>query len=231
MADAEAADPRAAAHGAEPPPAARDGRTGEVPAGRVRSARRDQLLDAADDALRSEGPEVAMDAVARRAGVTKPILYRHFGDRSGLMVAVTRRHADRLVTELRAALRGEASPRQRLRVTIDTYLRFLERDPGLHRAAVRLGALATGPQGVFDEAQEIVCAEVAADIHRELAPTGLDEDTAGTWGAAIVGMVRLVGARWLEEPDATRDQLADRLTDLLWQGLRGVVPQRGGARG
>lgn len=190
----------------------------------MRAERREQLLDAADEALRSEGPEVAMDAVARRAGVTKPILYRHFGDRSGLMTAVTRRHADRLVAELRAALHGHASPRERLRVTIDTYLAFLEHDPDLHRAADHLGTAAGGAQGIVDEAQEIVCAEVAADIHRELAPAGLDAATATTWGAAIVGMVRLVGARWLEAPDTTREQLVARLTDLLWRGLRGVGP-------
>lgn len=224
---AEAPDPPRAARAAPPgrpgtsvAPAA----SAEGLASRVRTERRDQLLDAADDALRSEGPEVPMEVVARRAGVTKPILYRHFGDRNGLMVAVTHRHADRLVAELRAALHGESSPRQRLRVTVGTYLAFLERDPDLHRATVRLGALASGPQGVFDEAQEIICAEVTADIHRELAPTGLDAATAGTWGAAIVGMVRLVGARWLEEPDATREQLVDRLTALLWQGLRGLDP-------
>jgi AcrR family transcriptional regulator len=206
------------------PPAAR-GPAGS--AGRLRAERREALLDAADDALRSEGSEVSMDSVAARAGVTKPILYRHFGDRHGLMVAVTRRHADRLVTRLREALHGQASPRQRLRVTIDTYLAFLERDPDLHRAAVGLGALASGPQGVIDEAQELVCAEVAADIHRELAPAGIDEATADTFGAAIVGMVRMVGTRWLEELEqrqTTRQELTDRLTDLLWQGLRGVVP-------
>ncbi len=196
----------------------------EGSAGRVRADRRETLLDATDEALRSEGPEVSMDSVAARAGVTKPILYRHFGDRHGLMVAVTRRHADQLVARLREALHGQTSPRQRLRVTIDTYLAFLEGDPELHRAAVRLDAQASGPQGVFDEAQELLCAEVATDIRRELAPAGLDEATANTWGAAIVGMVRLVGTRWLEEPDSTREELTDRLTDLLWQGLRGVAP-------
>ena len=210
-------------HAADPPAA----RGLEGPAGRLRAERREALLDAADEALRSEGGEVSMDSVAARAGVTKPILYRHFGDRHGLMVAVTRRHADRLVARLREALRGQASPRERVRVTIDTYLAFLERDPDLHRAAVGLGALARGPQSVIDEAQELVCAEVAADIHGELAPAGLDEATADTWGAAIVGMVRMVGTRWLEDlgqGQTTRQELTDRLTDLLWQGLRGVVP-------
>ena len=197
--------------------------------GAERGERREGLLDAADQALRAEGPEVAMEAVAARAGVTKPILYRHFGDRGGLMAAVTRRHADRLVAELRAALHGEASPHQRLRVTIDTYLAFLERDPELHRTAVRLDAVAGGPAGVVDEAQELVCAEVAAVIHRELAPAGCDPAVAATWGTGVVGMVRLVGARWLEAPDATREQLVDRLTDLLWKGLRGVgVPVTAG---
>jgi AcrR family transcriptional regulator len=193
----------------------------------ARSERREALLDAADAALREDGPEVAMETVAARAGVTKPILYRHFGDRAGLMTAVARRHAEWLVASIREALAGQAEPRERIRVTIDTYLGFLEGDPDLHRAAARLGVFANGPHGVLDEAQAVICAEVETTIRAELTAAGLDATPAGTWGTAIVGMTRLVGARWLEEPGATRAQLADHLTDLVWRGFRGIVTNSG----
>ena len=193
---------------------------------RARSRRREQLLDAAETALRADGPDVAMEAVAARAGVTKPILYRHFGDRGGLMLAVTRRHTERLIIRLRAALAGEHDPRERIRTTIDTYLAFLERDPELYRATMRLGAVAAGPSGAIDAAQELICDEVEADIQRELERAGLDASAAGTWGTAIVGMTRLVGDRWLGATDATRRELTDRLTELVWRGFRGIVSAR-----
>lgn len=193
----------------------------------ARGQRREQLLDAADDALRDHGPDVPMDTVAARAGVTKPILYRHFGDRNGLMVAVTRRHAERLIAELREALAGHGDPRDRIRVTIDTFLGFLERDPQLHRAAVGLGAVTSGPRHVLDDAERVLCAEVEANVREELLGARLDAAPAGTYGTAIVGMTRLVGSRWLEAPDSGREELADRLTDLLWQGLSGMAPRAG----
>lgn len=190
---------------------------------RSRSRRREQLLDAADDALRAEGPDVSMEAVAARAGVTKPILYRHFGDRGGLMAAVTRRHAERLVDELRLALTVTAEQRERILVTIDTYLAFLERDPDLHRAAARSGSQANGPRGALDEAQEVICAEVEANIREGLLDAGLDPAPAATWGPAVVGMARLVGSRWLDAPETPRLELAERLTELLWSGFHGIA--------
>ncbi|HEU4481075.1 MAG TPA: helix-turn-helix domain-containing protein, partial [Actinomycetota bacterium] len=53
-----------------------------------RTRRRIELLEAADRALRREGPLVSMNAIAAEAGVTKPILYRHFGDKGGLYQAI-----------------------------------------------------------------------------------------------------------------------------------------------
>ena len=184
------------------------------------------MLDAAEAALREDGAEVTMDAMAARAGVTKPILYRHFGDRSGMMLAVTRRHTERLIAQLRRALAGERDPRTRIHTTIDTYLAFLERDPRLNRATMRLGSSASGAGGAMDEAQELICAEVEANIRAELEGAGLDGDAAGTWGTAIIGMVRLVGDRWLDGLHPPRRVLTDQLTDLVWRGFRGIVTPR-----
>ena len=51
--------------------------------------RREQLLNAADRVVQREGPGASMNAIAAEAGITKPILYRHFGDRNGLIGALT----------------------------------------------------------------------------------------------------------------------------------------------
>jgi AcrR family transcriptional regulator len=213
---------------------------------RARARRRASLLDAADRAVRSHGPDVSMDAVASEAGITKPVLYRHFGDRGGLFSAVAARHAQRLVDELRSALAAEDHPRERIRTTMDTYLGFLERDPELHRFATRVvrAERATGPSAgpgpcdgpdgpagpaapertPMDDALGAVCEQVTAAVRRELAGAGLDPAPARTWGEGMVGMVQLVGTRWLDDGERpSREELVQRLTDLLWSGLHGIV--------
>jgi AcrR family transcriptional regulator len=189
-----------------------------------RAARRAELLDAADRAIRQQGPEVSMEALAAEAGITKPVLYRHFGDRSGLLDAVARRHAGRLTADLRAALAEQRHPRERIRTVMATYLAFLERDPELHRFVTRVApSQRPDARTAIDDALTVVCAEVVEAVERELTGARLDPTPARTWGVGMVGMVLLVGDRWLDARDEDRQTLVDRLTDLLWHGFRGIV--------
>src|SRR4051794_1843691 len=71
-------------------------RNGEVEARRAK--KRIELLDAAIRAIRREGPGVSMGEMAAEAGVTKPILYRHFGAKGGLYHAIAERYATELLT-------------------------------------------------------------------------------------------------------------------------------------
>ncbi len=190
----------------------------------ARDRRRDELLDAADRAIRRGGPEVSMEALASEAGITKPVLYRHFGDRDGLLDAVATRHAARLTSELRTALAREEHPRHRIRTTMATYLAFLERDPELHRFVTRVAPrVQPGGRGAIDDALSVVCDAVVASVARELTGARLDPAPARTWGTGIVGMVQLVGNRWLDTRDVAREELVTQLTDLLWHGFRGIV--------
>lgn len=66
--------------------------------------RRRELLEAADRVVLRDGPKASMNAIAAEAGITKPILYRHFGDKGGLYRALAKRHTDALLSALRAAL-------------------------------------------------------------------------------------------------------------------------------
>ncbi len=105
-----------------------------------RAARRVELLDAAVRAIRRGGPSVSMDVIAAEAGVTKPIVYRHFGDRVGLASALAEQFGAALVAELDEALTRNLPPDDLLRATIDAYLAFVERDPHLYNFLVgRLG--------------------------------------------------------------------------------------------
>lgn len=95
--------------------------------------RRRELLEAADRVVLRDGPKASMNAIAAEAGITKPILYRHFGDKGGLYRALAKRHTDALLSALRAALDAPAERRQRVEATLDTYLAAIEARPQVYR--------------------------------------------------------------------------------------------------
>src|SRR5688500_34636 len=95
--------------------------------------RRRELLEAADRVVLRDGPEASMNAIAAEAGITKPILYRHFGDKSGLYRALARRHTDALLATLRAALDTPNERRDRVEATLHAYLAAIEARPQVYR--------------------------------------------------------------------------------------------------
>jgi AcrR family transcriptional regulator len=184
-----------------------------------RQKRRLELLDAALVAIRREGPTVSMEVIAAEAGVTKPIVYKHFGDRSGLAAAIGEQFGTELVEALQRALdRTDLEPEALLRATIDTYLEFIEREPQLYRFMVSTVAPTDG--GIGQAALVLAVGQrVAVVLGEQLRATGRDSGPAEAWAFGIVGMVHHAGDWWLDRRTLTRDRLADYLSSLLWHGL------------
>jgi AcrR family transcriptional regulator len=188
-----------------------------------REARRDQLLSAALAAIRRLGPDASMDAMAADAGITKPILYRYFGDREGVITAVADRFGDALVSRLEIDLAADVSNSERTRRAIEAYVAFIEEDPSLygffaHHATVGGPAL----RSVIDR----VAALVARTLGEGMRVTGVDSAPAETWAYGIVGMVHLAGARWAANPTIPRHRLIEYLTALTRFGVEGAEPVR-----
>jgi AcrR family transcriptional regulator len=186
--------------------------------------RREQLLEAADRVVRRDGPNTSMNDIAAEAGITKPILYKHFGDKGGLYQALAERYVRRLLEQLRSALATEQDPRDRIRATIDSYLRFIETEQEIydflmHRAVrERVEAQVT----VTDFIRQLA-AELSIVLGDELRKAGLDSGGAEPWAHGIVGMVQLAGDRWLEQRSMSRESLVDYLQGLVWHGLSGTA--------
>jgi len=101
-----------------------------------RDARRESLLAAADAVVQRDGASASMATIAAEAGITKPILYRHFGDKSGLYAALAERHTDRLLDALVDALTEGGTARERVERTIGTYLSVISQEPQVYRFLV-----------------------------------------------------------------------------------------------
>jgi AcrR family transcriptional regulator len=171
-----------------------------------------------------------MASLAAGAGITKPVLYRHFGDKQGLLAAWAERQAGALGERITSELRTRRTPRSRIRATIQTYLDALAEDPAGYWFVTRRAVTSDDPSGgpVVDVVETIVAA-VAEVLRGELRTAGAGEDAvaaASTWARALVGMVQQVGDHWVQHPVPTSDELAARLTDLVWLGFRGMADPR-----
>lgn len=192
-----------------------------------REERRQQLLEAAVDAIRTIGPNASMEQLAAQGGVTKPILYRHFGDREGLGRAIGEHYAVVLMARLRGSLDTEAAPRELLWRTVDTYLEFLEDEPQLYTFL----SSGSGARPDLEEAGAIVHAvarQVSLIIGDRLRAAGLDSGGAEPFAYGIVGMVHQAGDWWIRNRSMSRHALSGYLTTLLWSGFEGIA--RGGVR-
>jgi AcrR family transcriptional regulator len=179
-----------------------------------RDARREALLVAADAVVQRSGASATMAAIAAEAGITKPILYRHFGDKSGLYVALAERHTDRLLDALVEALTGGGTPRERVQRTIETYLRMIEEEPGVYRFLVESDEAVQAREpvrGFVHRLEDLLAAGIAHELR-------LSEDDLlpVVWASGIVGMVQAAGERWLGAMACSRAELSAQLTDLLW---------------
>jgi AcrR family transcriptional regulator len=164
-----------------------------------------------------------MNLIAAEAGITKPILYRHFGDKGGLYRALAGRYIDDLLARLRAALATRGGLRARTRATVDAYLASVEEQPQVYRFLVERAAVEEpGVRGQVEGFVRRFGDELAAGIRAESELGHVDERRALVWAHGIAGMVQSAGDWWLSHPDVPRTQVVDELTALLWDGFGGV---------
>ncbi|MEU3048017.1 TetR family transcriptional regulator [Streptomyces sp. NPDC006984] len=199
--------------------------------------RRRELLEAAERVVLRDGPGASMNAIAAEAGITKPILYRHFGDKGGLYRALAKRHTDALLRALQIAVDTPGDRRRQVAGTLDTYLAAIEARPQVYRFLMHPaddGAAGAAEQG-FDVGRHSApllrrlgeeLGKVVAD-RVDLGPRG--DLVARVWGHGIVGMMHAAGDWWLGERPCGRAELVETLTDLLC-GRLFEVPDRPGGR-
>jgi AcrR family transcriptional regulator len=199
--------------------------------------RRRELLEAADRVVLRDGPQASMNAIAAEAGITKPILYRHFGDKSGLYAALATRHTDALLDSLRAALDAPADRRERVEATLDTYLAAIEARPQVYRFLMHPAEGSQSDPGSdqgFDVGKHTapllrrMGEELAQVIEDRLDLGPGSQQLARVWGHGIVGMMHAAGDWLLYERPCSRADLVRSLADLLWGRLAAAGDKIGG---
>jgi AcrR family transcriptional regulator len=187
-----------------------------------RERRRAELVEAVIEAIRELGPEPGIDAVAAHAGVSKPVLYRYFEDKSGLWLAVGRQAAAAVVEAIAPAVAAVREERDVVAAAIDAYLTFIEADPHVYRFVVHQRGIARDTDVVAD-AMDTVASGLARILGDRLRALGLDSGPALPWAYGIVGYVQTVADWWLrQQQPISRTALAEYLTTFLWGGIAGI---------
>ncbi len=161
-----------------------------------------------------------MEQIAAEAGVSKPILYRQFADRAGLVAAVGRHSSGQVSEALERSLRVEGSARDLVRSTVATYLAFIEADSEVYRFLVHRTAMdVLDPHVILNDYLRQVGRLVAAVLGEALRRSGIDDRPTEPWAIGIVGLVQAAADWWLEGSGLTRTQLSEYLTSLIIDGL------------
>ncbi|MEV1000845.1 TetR/AcrR family transcriptional regulator [Nonomuraea sp. NPDC050202] len=177
--------------------------------------RRRALLDAADRVITNEGPGVSMAAIAAEAGITKPILYRHFGDKHGLYQALADRHVRTVIAQLRPGFAATgADLRGRARAAIGVYLDVISANRNLYRFLFhRAGAEDSRVRSHMTSLVRSLGEELGGVLAAERVVP--DPTRAQVLGHAFVGMVQTTGDWWLDHPEVDRDQVVEGLVDVI----------------
>ena len=187
-----------------------------------RAERREQLIRVARQLFGTRGYDaVSVEEIASAAGVSKPIVYEHFGGKEGLYQVIVDREVKSLSDILRSQMRPEHSARAVLEGIVVTLLDFIEENAdGFHLLAHQ------SPTAVRSETFETVMADIADQVTIFLAPLlekqGLDPASAPVYGQILAGGVGQIGQWWSENMQVDKKLVAAQVTNLLYLGLRGM---------
>ncbi|MGI8760320.1 MAG: TetR/AcrR family transcriptional regulator [Jatrophihabitantaceae bacterium] len=186
--------------------------------------RREQLLDVGRALFAEKGFEAtSIEEIAARAGVSKPVVYEHFGGKEGLYAVVVDREMSDLLDRLTAAL-SAGHPRQLVEQAALALLTYIEEQTDGFRILSRDSPVA-GASGTFSSLLNDIASQVEHIMERELSARGISSRPAPMYAQMLVGMVALTGQWWLEERKPKREEVAAHLVNLGWNGLAHLEPR------
>ncbi len=186
-----------------------------------RDERRAILLSAALEVFTAAGyHSAAMDEIADRANVSKPVLYQHFPSKLDLYLAVLDLHIDSLVYEIQKAISSTPDNEQRVHVTIEAYFNFIENEGEAFRLLFE-SDMSVEPQ--VRERLNRMTYDCAAAVSGVISnDTGLPKEAAMMLGVGLIGYVQVTARHWLErDSKLTRKQAMELVENLMWRGISG----------
>ena len=184
--------------------------------------RREQLLDIGRSLFAERGFDAtSVEEIAQRAGVSKPVVYEHFGGKEGLYAVVVDREMSRLLDSITGALTSSGKPREVLEHAALALLDYIEQSTDGFRILVRDSPVAQST-GSFASLISDAASQVEHIMATQFEERGFDPRYAPMYAQMLVGMVALTGQWWLEERKPDKAEVAAHLVNLAWNGLSGL---------
>ena len=184
--------------------------------------RREQLLDVGRQLFAERGYDgTAVEEIAARAGVSKPVVYEHFGGKEGLYAVVVDREVQRLMDAFAGALSGD-DPKVLLEQAALVLLTYVEEQRDGFRILVRESPVGMERGGGFATIISDIASQVEHILAKQFKARGFETKLAALYSQALVGLVALTGQWWQDHRKPKRDEVAAHLVNLAWNGLRGL---------
>ena len=179
------------------------------------------LLSAALEVFTSAGYHAAaMDEIADRAKVSKPVLYQHFPSKLDLYLAVLDTHIDSLVFAIQKAIQSTPDNSKRVQATIAAYFDFIEADGEAFRLLFESDM---NVEPAVRERLNRMTYDCAAAVSAVISlDTGLPQEAAMLLGVGLIGSAQVTARHWLErDSKLTREQAQNLVTNIIWRGISG----------
>jgi AcrR family transcriptional regulator len=187
--------------------------------------RRAQLLDVGRALFAERGFEgTSIEEIASRAGVSKPVVYEHFGGKEGLYAVVVDREMQSLLDRITTVLTAEEHPRVILERAALALLDYIEDSTDGFRILVRDSPVSQAT-GTFASLLSDAASQVEHILGEEFRGRGFDARTSPLYAQMLVGMVALTGQWWLDARKPKKAEVAAHLVNLAWNGLAHLEPK------
>ncbi|MFW3171023.1 TetR/AcrR family transcriptional regulator [Geodermatophilus sp. CPCC 206100] len=186
-----------------------------------RGARRLQLLQAAQEVFVAQGYHAAaMDDIADRAGVSKPVLYQHFPGKRELYCALLEQQVTALTDRVREAMAGTDDNRTRVDGAVGAYFDFVNTEGAAFRLVFESDLRNDDEVRELADRGHHACVEAIAEVIA--ADTGVDRERALLLASGMTGLAETSARWWLERKGTvSRDEAVGLMTALSWRGISG----------
>jgi AcrR family transcriptional regulator len=186
-----------------------------------RRARRAQLLTAALEVFVAQGYHAAaMDDIAERAGVSKPVLYQHFPGKLELYLALLDQSCDTIISSCAKALESTEDNKQRVTATMHAFYAYVASAEGAFRLVFESDLTNEPAVRARVDRVTVECAKLIAHVISD--DTGLPAEQSQLLAVSLVGMGQVSARFWLTESGSIdQDAAASLIAGLAWRGIGG----------
>jgi len=182
--------------------------------------RRDQLLGVARVCFAEKGFDgTSIEEIAARAGVSKPVIYEHFGGKEGLYAVVVDREVTTLLNVLRTAMTDDPKAGSRRLLELGTFalLDYIESCPEGFQIIMR-DSSELGGSGFASILNDVIV-RVEGLLTPRFEAKGFDRKAVPLIAQALTGLVAMTGQWWLDNPDYSKEEVVSYLVNLAWNGM------------